>query len=375
VDFTNKSNNEGIDAAKQLLRKLMDEPTEPRPVFPVSNVQSPQPEADHSAELKADANRLARQRAEAINRAREQEQQGRTSQVVPQAPPPIVKNVPQQQAQKSAAPKRTPMIIGAALILLLLLGGGAMAWWIFNPPHTITPSIPTTKVPIIVITTEAPPEPVPTTPAPPTSAIPSDAVDFIYFYFDNINNRNYDLTWSLLSDSYKAKVNKTGKGPYIDFWNNIINTKGLVTISNIDQVTISEGTTSIVKISSNIQSTPLNYYLVWDSSQNTWLFNPMPESIDVSCSSAPQTLSAGNNAEVVTASDNLLLRSNPIDGTTIEAMPPGTLVYVLDGPECNYYRSENRFFWWWIVESPLGNQGWIVEGSDAVDPVFVLPWP
>jgi len=29
VDFTNKSNNEGIDAAKQLLRKLLDEPTGP----------------------------------------------------------------------------------------------------------------------------------------------------------------------------------------------------------------------------------------------------------------------------------------------------------------------------------------------------------
>ncbi|HEY5729801.1 MAG TPA: toll/interleukin-1 receptor domain-containing protein [Anaerolineales bacterium] len=371
VDFTNKSNIEGIDAAKQLLRKLMDGPTEPSPESPATDLQSPQSKIDRSAELKADANRLARERAEAIRLAREQEQQERISQVVQQAPSPVIKETPQLQPQKFAPPNRTPLIIGAVLLLVFLLVGGGVVWRFFiNPPHpTITPSIPTTPPPVEA-TTETPPEPVSTTPAPPPVTIPSHPVDFIYFYYENINNRNYDLTWSLLSDEFTAKFNPDGIGPYMDTWNKV----NRVDIYSADYTDIS-GDSAIVIINSSITSNPLNYYLVWDSAKNSWLFNPMPESFDVSCSRAPQTLSVGNNAEVVTASDNLLLRSSPTDGTTVESMPPGTIVFVLDGPECKYYRPENKFFWWWIVESPSGNQGWIVEGSDPIDPVFVLPWP
>ncbi|MDX1377307.1 MAG: TIR domain-containing protein [Anaerolineales bacterium] len=371
VDFTNKSNNEGIDAAKQLLRKLMDEPTEPRQDAAAD--QGSQPKIDRSAELKADANRLARQKAEAIRRAREQEQRERASQISQQAPPPPEERLPQGRPQTQTRSRLVPIIAGVSILLLLCLGGGWIAWpYIFPPTHTPPPPITlTTPPPTITRTpTHTPigPGPIPTT-ITPSVTIPAHPIDFIEFYYENINNQNYDLTWSLLSEQYKAERNPDGKGPYMDFWNSV----SFVEIYSLAYTEISNSA-AIVIMDSSITSTPLNYYLVWDSSRNTWLFNPMPESFDVTCSRAPKTLRPGSNAEVATARDTLALRTSPTDDyTVIERMDPGTVVYVLEGPECNYYRSENIFYWWWKVQSPTGNQGWVVEGSDAVDPVFLKP--
>ena len=74
VDFTDISYNEGIDRAKELLRKLIDEPAKSILKSDSINAQAPQSSSDRSAELQADAHRLARQRAEAIRKAREKEQ-------------------------------------------------------------------------------------------------------------------------------------------------------------------------------------------------------------------------------------------------------------------------------------------------------------
>jgi hypothetical protein len=370
VDFTNKSNNEGIDAARQLLRKLIDEPTQPRQDSP--GMQSPQPEVDRSAALKADANRLARQKAEAIRRAREQEQQERASQIVQEAPPPIETREAQGQIQKQAKPRLVPIIAGVSILLLLCLGGVRIAWpYIFPPTTTPLPPITITNAPPITLTpTYTPIGPVPiSTTTTPSPSIPALPVDFIEFYYENINNRNYDLTWSLLSEQYKAERNPDGKGPYMDFWNSV----SRVDIYSLDYTEISSNS-AIVVMDSNITATPLSYYLIWDSSRNTWLFNPMLESFDVTCSRAPNRLRVGIDAEVATASDTLALRSSPTDDyTVIERMTPSTIINVLEGPECKYYRPENVFFWWWKLQSPSGNQGWVVEGSDSIDTIFLKP--
>jgi len=53
---------------------------------------------------------------------------------------------------------------------------------------------------------------------------------FIRGYYEAINNRQYDQTWSLLSDNFKQVRNPTGKQDYIDYWNTIAR----VEIENID---------------------------------------------------------------------------------------------------------------------------------------------
>lgn len=374
VDFTNKSNEEGIEAAKQLLRKLIDTPREPEAVPQPTSAPAQRPEGVRPSVPKSDPNLLAQSRVEAIRKAREKEQQERSKQSAPSTPG-LERRPPQPQSL--SRPKLLPMIVGATLVAILCLGGGWVVWkYIFPPTPTSPPPVPTTKVPTLVTppttiaTTETPNEPVPTTPAPPTVTIPSDPVEFIRFYYENINKRNYDLTWSLLSNEFRSEFNSGGKDPYVDFWNTV----SKVEIYSAEQTKISDNE-AIVIINSSIQARQLNYYLRRNNSQSNWLFYPIPDSFNVSCDKAPKRLSVGITAEVATGNDDLLLRNAPTDGIAIEGMPPGTIVDVVDGPECRYYRTGSVFLWWWKVRSPQGNQGWIVEGYDSKDPIFIMPAP
>jgi hypothetical protein len=58
--------------------------------------------------------------------------------------------------------------------------------------------------------------------------------DFIFYYFNNINSRNYTLTWSLLSDRFKNTLNGPSQGGYqvyVDFWDSVKQ----VTVSDVTQ--------------------------------------------------------------------------------------------------------------------------------------------
>lgn len=204
VDFTDISYNEGIDAAKQLLRKLLDEPTEPRSEPVSTNVQSPQPKVDRSAEMRADANRLARQRAEAIQKAREREEMERRSQVVHPTPA-IERKPPQPQTQRQSAPKLIPIFVGISLILLLCLGGGVLAWpYIFPPTTTIAPSVPTTPVP----TTETPTITFTLTPTLTPSPVLPDPVQFVIDYWQYVSAGEYDEAWKYLTKDFREQWHK-----------------------------------------------------------------------------------------------------------------------------------------------------------------------
>lgn len=156
----------------------------------------------------------------------------------------------------------------------------------------------------------------------------------------------------------------------MNFWNTVSN----IEIYSAEQTNISDNE-AVVIITSSIQARQLNYYLRRSNSQSNWMFYPVPASLNVSCDKAPKRLSVGIIAEVATASDDLLLRNAPTDGVALEGMPPGSLVEVVDGPECKYYRASSVFLWWWKIRSPQGNQGWIVEGYDSTDPIFIQPAP
>ena len=90
------------------------------------------------------------------------------------------------------------------------------------------------------------------------------------------------------------------------------------------------------------------------------------------CPGAPRSLTVGGNAIVVTSFDPLMLRPSPGNVKSyLEKLSPGTFLVVIEGPVCGAYYDE--YFWWWKVRSPSGKVGWVVEGSDTKDPVFILP--
>jgi len=232
-----------------------------------------------------------------------------------------------------------------------------------------------------VIPTSAESSPIFTSPPTSTATISSDPADFIYLYFENINKRNYNLTWSFLSNQYKTKQNPGGLGDYTKFWDGY----NKVDVTSVDVIEHTN-TSAIVRLkavfytrkgnkASNINTI---YYLTWDNPKGIWLFDNPPATVgsasDVTCDTVPKRLSAGIKAQVVTATDPLLLRDNPTENAgVLERINPSTIVTVIGEPTCKLYRSV--YFWWWKVQSPSGKVGWVVEGSDAIDPIFILPAP
>jgi len=163
----------------------------------------------------------------------------------------------------------------------------------------------------------------------------------------------------------------------MDFWNGY--TKVELTSVEYTPLTTTSAKMSLTAVfyKGNLSSRhKLTYYLTSDNPQGIWLFDVAPAAFssasDTTCETVPKRLSVGIRAKVVTATDPLLLRENPQEqALTLERMYPGTIVIVLDGPTCRLYRSV--YFWWWKVQSPAGRIGWVVEGSDLTDLIFIQP--
>jgi hypothetical protein len=203
----------------------------------------------------------------------------------------------------------------------------------------------------------------------------SDPEEFARYYFSQINARNYDLTWSLLSAAYQAKSNPEGFSQYKNFWD-----KYTVTVLSVESLTLTNNITRVnlaVYLYDGNKNTKhtLNYYLTRNNSRETWMFDVKPKfgsAADTTCSFVPRLLTIGGQAKVVTDKMSLLLRDSPSESAvTLERLKPDTIVTVVDGPSCLPYR--DAYFWWWRVRSPTNQQGWIVEGSDADDAIFIEP--
>ena len=364
VDFTNKSSEDGVNSAKELLRKLLSDSTQSKVTTPHEPQMSP-------------LDQIRTQQHESRHRAHEQEPPS----AVPKPTHPeslVEKKSRSKSATKPPALGLLSLMIGVPLILLLLGGGGWFAWAYFQtsaPGPSLTPTVePTvrpadpTETPTLTPTSTTPPTETTTIPITDTPVIqfPKEPADTIYFYFDHLNSADFDTTWSLLTEQFTRKYNPAGKDKYAKDWTRI----GHVIIYSADVTKISD-TAVVVTAASNLRSTPLIYYLIRDNSRDTWMFDLPPDSLDVSCSRAPKTLQVGIEAIVV--SDQLYLRESPTDGREVANLVASTKVRVIDGPLCKLYRRELVFYWWWKVQSETGLNGWIVEGADSTDPVFIQP--
>ena len=106
----------------------------------------------------------------------------------------------------------------------------------------------------------------------------SDPVEFINYYFRNINDRNYQMTWSLLSPDFINANNSPSQGGYqgyVDFWNSVRQ----VDIINVD---IESQNNEAARVNVNMTiyyengftaSARQRFSLIHDLSRNTWLFN------------------------------------------------------------------------------------------------------
>jgi hypothetical protein len=106
----------------------------------------------------------------------------------------------------------------------------------------------------------------------------SDPVDFINFYFSNINARNYPLTWSLLSEKFINTMNNPAQGGYqgyVDYWN----TARRVDILDV-AIESQDGSSARVNVNMTVQyenGKTINWHqhfsLIYENARNTWLFD------------------------------------------------------------------------------------------------------
>ena len=110
------------------------------------------------------------------------------------------------------------------------------------------------------------------TPLPPITQTPEQ---FINSYFGNINSGNYSLTWSLLTDRFKARMNNSDYSNYTNFWTSV----SRVDINSVSLASLNGGT-AIVNVfmvfnyhSGVVTSSNEVFCLVYDWSRSTWLFD------------------------------------------------------------------------------------------------------
>jgi hypothetical protein len=125
--------------------------------------------------------------------------------------------------------------------------------------------------------------PLPTgTPLVPTHTVvltPANSVEqFIHAYFQEINSRNYENTWSLLSDAFKASRNSPQNGGYqgyVDFWNTVDRVE-ILEIKILEQSSQSAEVFVVANYHyKNGASTTgeQDFYFIYDFTRNTWLFD------------------------------------------------------------------------------------------------------
>lgn len=140
----------------------------------------------------------------------------------------------------------------------------------------VTPTVETQQIAITAT-------PIPTgTPFVPTNTIvptQSNSLEqFIRTYYQAINSRNYENTWSLLSDAFRASSNSLQNGGYqgyVDFWNTVdhvevLETKILEQSSQAAKVFV----VANYHYKNGVTTTSeRDFNFIYDFNRNTWLFD------------------------------------------------------------------------------------------------------
>jgi serine/threonine-protein kinase len=117
---------------------------------------------------------------------------------------------------------------------------------------------------------------VPTNTIEPTQ---SDSLgQFIRTYYQAINSRNYETTWSLLSDAFRASAHSPQNGGYqgyVDFWNTVDRVE-VLEIKILEQSSQSAEVFVVANYhyKNGVTTTSEgNHSFIYDFRRNTWLFD------------------------------------------------------------------------------------------------------
>ncbi len=131
-----------------------------------------------------------------------------------------------------------------------------------------------------------------------TAALPVQTPqDFIFYYFYNLNSRNYALTWTLLSVRFQNSLNESaqdGYQLYVDFWDSV----NQATVSEVTQTCQADVCAVNVTMRLDYKNGQFDtsiypYTLTFDHLRNTWLFDlPTPPAATPAIPAAQATATA-----------------------------------------------------------------------------------
>jgi hypothetical protein len=101
---------------------------------------------------------------------------------------------------------------------------------------------------------------------------------FIRFYYNQINLRNYSVTWSLLSANFQNSVNgplQGGYQGYINFWDTVdrVDVLSVSVLSQSYQYSDVRVNARYIYFSGSATTSNQIFHLIFDVSRNTWLFD------------------------------------------------------------------------------------------------------
>jgi len=102
--------------------------------------------------------------------------------------------------------------------------------------------------------------------------------EFVNYYYNSINKRDYELTWSLLSQDFRERMHNSSQGGYqgyVEFWNTI----DRVVVTGVDIISVNE-TSAIIIVnaiyyykSGATTNSHQRFQLIYDKVQGSWLFD------------------------------------------------------------------------------------------------------
>jgi hypothetical protein len=239
-----------------------------------------------------------------------------------------------------------------------------------SPVHTLTPALEITPPPVGAVTWTPPPAP---------EAF-SSAAAVVKSYWDFYSDRRFDSAWGLLSNGFRDRTYQGNFETYkadqkTEYCDVLVTAPRLLTETREMLYILA---TVNFKTSGACKDAPVMLVHQMKLSNATWQIDRVLGGVtaDTKCSGAVRRLASGIQAQVMTRSEPLLLRAYPAASEkqySLESLAPNTTVSVLDGPLCAKYAT--AYSWWWQVRSPGGVTGWVVEGADETDPIFIAPVP
>jgi hypothetical protein len=269
----------------------------------------------------------------------------------------------------------------ALCVCAVLVGPGILN--IISPPVgpvATDTSAPTTPIaPPISVTTPAEVTPLPSeTPGVPPQPVSKTPVDVITDYWKDFGDANYSTAWTSLSAGYQDRNYQGDVKKYMADqgrkYCGVALTESRVLMTTPKTVFVLGRI--IYQMQPSCEEAPNLFVHEMTLENGTWKIDRVHLGVrsDSKCTLAPKELSTGVQARIATRQDALILRAFPAppEGQySYGRLEPKTVVDVLEGPICAEY--QGGYYWWWKVRPSNGAEGWVVEGSDSDDPVWIEP--